>query len=39
VIAKNVTENLYDRHIVPVFFGGAAPAVTAVQASAGVEAR
>jgi hypothetical protein len=24
VITKNVTENLYDRHIVPVFFGGGA---------------
>ena len=23
IIAKNVTENLYDRHIVPVFFGSA----------------
>jgi tagaturonate epimerase len=39
VIAKNVTENLYDRHIVPVFFGGVVPAVTAAHASTGAEAR
>jgi tagaturonate epimerase len=25
VISRNVTENLYKRHIVPVFFGGDAP--------------
>ena len=39
VIAKNVTENLYDRHIVPVFFGGAAPSVAAAHAGAAAEAR
>jgi hypothetical protein len=39
VIAKNVTENLYDRHIVPVFFGGAAPIVVAAHAVAAAEAR
>ncbi len=35
VIAKNVMENLYDRHIVPVFFGGAAPTAVAAHAGAG----
>jgi tagaturonate epimerase len=39
VIAKNVTENLYDRHIVPVFFGGAAHAETTAHAGAGAETR
>jgi hypothetical protein len=39
VIAKNVTENLYDRHIVPVFFGGTAPAAVAAHAGAGAETR
>ena len=33
VIAKNVTENLYDRHIVPVFFGGTVSAETTEHAS------
>jgi tagaturonate epimerase len=39
VIAKNVTENLYDRHIVPVFFGSAVPAEVAAHAGAGTEMR
>ena len=34
VIAKNVTENLYDRHIVPVFFSGAPDAAIAAHAGA-----
>jgi hypothetical protein len=39
VIAKNVTENLYARHIVPVFFGGVADAQLAGHGAAGKEAR
>lgn len=39
VIAKNVTENLYARHIVPVFFGGSAQAELAGHVSASKEAR
>ena len=37
VIAKNVTENLYDRHIVPVFFGGVVDAKVAAHAGAAAE--
>ena len=32
IIAKNVTENLYNRHIVPVFLGTARVALTSEQA-------
>ena len=39
VIAKNVTENLYERHIVPVFFGSAASAEVPAHAGAATEAR
>jgi tagaturonate epimerase len=38
VIAKNVTENLYDRHIVPVFFGGNVQAAGDVKTRVAVSA-
>lgn len=39
VIARNVTENLYDRHIVPVFLGGNGKTELAGQVAAGAQAR
>jgi hypothetical protein len=34
VIAKNVTENLFDRHIAPVFLGKPSPIATREHAEA-----
>src|SRR6202789_2810757 len=39
IIAKNVTENLYDRHIVPVFFGGAVGIEVAAHAGTASETK
>lgn len=39
VIARNVTENLYDRHIVPVFLGGDAKSVSTEELVSGLEKR
>jgi tagaturonate epimerase len=39
IIAKNVTENLYDRHIVPVFFGDEVDKAVAPYASAASETK